>query len=70
MLRTISAAVLSLALLAGCGDGAPSGPLPFAWPPTVGDAYPDVELLDHTGATVRLADFAGKVIVVEPIGMT
>jgi len=47
-----------------------SGPLPFAWPPVAGEQYPDLQLLDHRGETVQLSDFAGKVILVEPIGMT
>lgn len=41
----------------------------FAWPPRVGEPYPDLKLVDQTGATTRLADFRGKVILVELIGI-
>lgn len=47
-----------------------SAPLPFAWPPVAGETYPDLQLLDHRGRAVRLSDFAGQVLLVEPIGMT
>ena len=40
------------------------------WPPELGEPYPDLRLLDHTGRRVRLSDFRGSVILVEPIGMT
>jgi hypothetical protein len=43
--------------------------IPFAWPPKVGEVYPDLELQDHTGATRRLSEFRGKVILVELIGI-
>lgn len=41
-----------------------------AWPPQVGKPYPDLELVDSRGNMVKLSDFKGKVIVIEPIGMT
>lgn len=37
---------------------------PDAEPPRVGDAAPDFNLADQTGATVRLSDFRGKKSVV------
>ncbi|MBI1216735.1 MAG: hypothetical protein GC185_13075 [Alphaproteobacteria bacterium] len=40
------------------------------WPPRVGHPYPDLELVDSRGEIVKLADFKGKVIIVEPVGMT
>ena len=40
------------------------------WPPEVGKPYPELELVDATGKIVKLSDFKGKVIVIEPIGMT
>lgn len=40
------------------------------WPPQLGKRYPALELVSHTGEVVKLEDFKGKVIVVEPIGMT
>jgi hypothetical protein len=42
--------------------------LPFAWPPVVGQQYPDLELIDQTGKQTRLSEFRGKVILVELIG--
>ena len=30
----------------------------------VGDRAPDFEVLDHTGATVRLGDYSGQTIVI------
>jgi hypothetical protein len=44
--------------------------LPFAWPPKLGKPYPDLELVDQSGALVRLSSFKGKVILLEPTGMT
>jgi len=40
------------------------------WPPVVAQPYPELELVDATGKIVKLADFKGKVIVIEPVGMT
>jgi hypothetical protein len=34
------------------------------------EPYPDLELVDQTGARVKLSSFRGRVILVEPIGMT
>lgn len=35
------------------------------WPPVSGERFPDLVLADQKGATTRLSDFAGKVILVE-----
>ncbi|MFT5051226.1 MAG: cytochrome oxidase Cu insertion factor (SCO1/SenC/PrrC family) [Chlamydiales bacterium] len=75
-----------VALLASCGSETSSSTalyssvapqvvsshssLPFSWPPTRGEAYPDVALLDHRGDEVQLSSFKGKVLLVELIGMT
>jgi cytochrome oxidase Cu insertion factor (SCO1/SenC/PrrC family) len=71
------AALAAVALaLAACGGGDEAGPpvsdepLAFAWPPTAGERYPDLELLDFRGAPVRLSDFEGRVLLIEPVGMT
>ena len=56
-----------VAALTSCGIG---GPLPFDWPPAAGETYPDVELMDHRGELVKLSSFKGKVLLIEPIGMT
>jgi len=73
-------------LLSSCGSETSSSPvllsslspqasstsaaLPFPWPPTRGESYPDVALLDHRGEQVQLSSFKGKVLLVELIGMT
>ncbi len=73
-------ALVSLVLLAGCPEGTPSlppakraavkaAPPPAPWPPVVGQAYPEVELVDQEGNPTRLSSFKGRVILVEPIGM-
>jgi len=55
--------------LACCGKPAAPPAPSFEWPPKLDQAYPDLELVDQTGATVRLSSFKGKVIIVEPVGM-
>lgn len=44
--------------------------LDFDWPPKINQPFPDIELVAHTGKMIRLADFKGKVILLEPVGMT
>lgn len=39
------------------------------WPPVVGQAYPDLELLDQEGRRTSLSEFKGKVILLEPVGI-
>lgn len=43
---------------------------PTFWPPVVGRTYPEIELLDLTGKKVKLSSFAGRLILLEPIGMS
>jgi hypothetical protein len=40
------------------------------WPPTLDMPYPDLKLVNQDGEITQLSQFKGKVIVVEPIGMT
>lgn len=40
------------------------------WPPVVGEEYPDLELINSDGEMVHLSDYAGNVLLIEPIGMT
>ena len=40
------------------------------WPPVVGETYPDLELIDQMGNPFRLSALKGKVILLEPVGMT
>ncbi|MBP6744212.1 cytosine permease [bacterium] len=44
--------------------------VPTFWPPVVGRTYPEIELCDLTGKKVKLSSFAGRVILLEPIGMS
>ncbi|MBM3999575.1 MAG: hypothetical protein FJ297_08575 [Planctomycetes bacterium] len=40
------------------------------WPPKVGDRFPDLTLYDQDGNLIRLSSLAGKVLLVEPVGMS
>lgn len=51
------------------GETTEAGKQPKPWPPVVGQAYPDLELIDQTGAAFLLSSFKGKVILLEPVGM-
>lgn len=44
--------------------------VPTYWPPVVGRTYPEIELCDLTGKKVKLSSYAGRVILLEPIGMS
>lgn len=48
----------------------PIGYREAGWPPRLSQRYPDLELVDQTGALVRLSSFEGSVILIEPVGMT
>lgn len=41
----------------------------LAWPPVLGQEYPDLNLVDQTGQQTRLSDFRGKVILLEVVGI-
>ena len=56
--------------LATSACGFQAAPLPFAWPPQAGQPYPELALLGLDGETVHLSDYRGKVLLIEPIGMT
>lgn len=51
-------------------QAAPRKSLGFTWPPMVGQPYPDLQLLDQNGHGVALSSFKGRLIVLEPVGMT
>lgn len=51
-------------------DAAPVGQRDIVWPPQLGKAYPDLRLQTPEGDWVQLSDFRGKVLVIEPIGMS
>ena len=69
--KTLTTTLLGLALpiLVSCDQPA-TAESRVDWPPQLDERYPDLELIDQTGQTVRLSDFAGSVILVEYIGMT
>lgn len=40
------------------------------WPPVVGQPYPDLQLIDQNGNPFQLSSLKGRVILLEPVGMT
>ncbi len=40
-----------------------------AWPPKVGEKFPDLKLVDQTGERVSMSSLKGKTIIVEAVGM-
>lgn len=42
----------------------------LTWPPKLNSKYPDLELMSSSGKKVKLSSFAGKIILLEPIGMS
>lgn len=51
--------------------GASPSPLAYLspWPPEIGKSYPDLELLGADGKKVKLSEFKGSVLLIEPVGM-
>ncbi len=78
LLRAHAALLATLVLVvAACDRGetplaqaASQAEAPTVWPPRVGEAYPDLHLIDQTGRVTALSSFEGSVILVEMIGMT
>lgn len=67
-------AVLTLLLaqiLVSCGAAENTGSKSkLVWPPVLNSSYPDVEMQTVSGKKIKLSSFTGKVILVEPIGMS
>lgn len=40
------------------------------WPPQLNNYYPDIELQSLSGKKVKLSQYAGKVLLIEPIGLS
>lgn len=40
------------------------------WPPVLNQTYPDIELTNIDGKRVKLSSYAGRAILIEPIGMS
>lgn len=51
-------------------DIGPSPNAKVAWPPRLDKAYPDLTLTDISGKKVRLSHYRGRVLLIEPIGMS
>ncbi len=49
--------------------GARAADSEFAWPPRLGEPFPDLQLVNQHGDRMRLSELRGKVILVEPVGM-
>lgn len=62
--RSLSAGLIFLTTLAlvGCDERAP-------WPPQLGKPFPAIEFTNYDGRKIRMSDFKGKVVLVEPVGM-
>lgn len=41
-----------------------------SWPPVLNMPYPDLKLMNQDGKMTQLSQFKGKLIIVEPIGMS
>ena len=66
LLCACGGSVTDLVSTLSLGPGSPPEP----WPPVVGERYPDLELRDWQGERVQLSSYEGKVLLIEPIGMT
>jgi hypothetical protein len=68
---TIVLILAFFALVSSCGSAfGQKGKLPVFWPPKLDYYYPDLTLLDQNGKKVQLSSFMGKILVIEPIGMS
>lgn len=61
--------LLMLAMLAACDESLAFGSA-ADWPPVVGKPFPEIEFTNYDGKKLRISDFRGKVVLVEPVGMT
>lgn len=53
--------------IAGCDDVVGDE---VSWPPRLGQPFPDVEFISSDGDDLRMSQFKGKVVLMEPVGMT
>ena len=63
--ETESASITALEVEAASEPAKPD----HIWPPRVGERYPNLQLLNSRGERIALESLAGKIILVEPIGM-
>lgn len=67
---TLCLAALACSPAQGTRDEAATETTPnHAWPPVVGERYPDLQLMDVRGERISLSSLAGRVILLEPVGM-
>lgn len=73
---TLSISLASSKAIAGTGAPASSTPARSTssyktfWPPVLNQIYPDIELTNIDGKRVKLSSYAGRTILIEPIGMS
>ncbi len=63
-------AVLVFIYMSFSSSQAQSGRSGISWPPQLNKPYPELELMTSNGRKVKLSSFAGKIILLEPIGMS
>ena len=71
-MRWIAPALVACAVLLLAPSPAPASPdgPPGPWPPVKGQPYPPLVLKDHRGEEFDLASLRGKVVVIEPVGIS
>ncbi len=69
MVHSITACLLTLVTLFGPASANGRAPKAVSLP-EIGEKYPELQLQDHRGRTIRLSSLRGKIILIEPIGMT
>jgi hypothetical protein len=71
-MRSIAAAFAASVVLLLAPTPAPASPdgPPAPWPPVKGQPYPQLVLKDHKGETFDLSTLRGKVVVIEPVGIS
>lgn len=74
IVRSLLISLLALVIgvgLSGCDEAESTAVGPEKmWPPQVGKPFPDIAFTNYDGSTIHLSDFEGKVVLVEPVGMT
>lgn len=66
----VCGALILAGLVVAVVSPAATAPGAAFWPPVRGKAFPELTLRDRTGALVSLGSFRGKIIILEPVGMT
>jgi len=69
-MRRLALLILLALPLAGCDELDSFAGDRAKWPPKLGQAFPDIAFVNYDGTEIRLSQFKGKVVLVEPVGMT